>query len=263
MAYTVTKYPQGTFSWTDFFSTDVAKTKSFLENLFGWTSQDMPTEPGKPDYTMFYLDGKVVAGGSPAFDPNMPSLWNNYVTVDSVDEMTAKAEKLGAKITMPAMDVLDAGRMSTIQDPTGAHLSLWQPKKHIGAQIVNTVGAMSWNELYTKDLEKAKQFYTGLFGWTYVIDKENQDYTVIKNNGRSNGGMFPITPEMGSMPPNWMVYFTVKNIEESVAKVKELGGKVYLEPKDIKIGKIAPATDPTGAAFMIIEMSVTPDPWTE
>ena len=81
MSYTVTKYPQGTFSWADFFSKDIAASKAFLTALFGWTSEDMPTTLGKPDYTMFSLDGHYVAGGSPAFDPNMPSFWNNYIRV--------------------------------------------------------------------------------------------------------------------------------------------------------------------------------------
>ncbi len=262
MSYTVTKYPQGTFSWTDFFSTDIQATKKFLTDLFGWTSEDMPTEPGKPDYTMFSLDGKYVAGGSPAFMPDIPSFWSNYITVDNVDEMTAKATKLGAKVTMPPMDVLDSGRMSTIQDPTGANVSLWQANKHHGAQIINVVGAMCWNELYTNDLDQAKQFYADLLGWTYEID-EGTGYVSIKNNGRNNGGMMAITPEMVGMPPNWTVYFTVKNIQESAAKVKELGGKVHMEPKDIGVGKIAMITDPAGAAFIIMEMSVPPEEWVD
>ena len=262
MSYTVTKYPQGTFSWADFFSKDIAASKAFLTALFGWTSEDMPTTLGKPDYTMFSLDGHYVAGGSPAFDPNMPSFWNNYISVDNVDEMVAKAESLGAKITMPAMDVLDSGRMSTIQDPIGAHVSLWQPKKHIGAGIVNTPGAMTWNELYTPDLETAKKFYTDLFGWTYDIDEKNDGYTTIMNRGRMNGGMMQITEEMMGMPPSWAVYFTVKDMDTAVAKVKELGGQVHMQ-KDVTVGKIAMIADPAGASFMLIQMSMTPQEWTE
>ena len=262
MSYIVTKYPQGTFSWSDVFSTDIEITKKFLLELFHWTSIDLPTSEGGPDYTMFFLDGKEVAGGSPTFIPNMPSFWSSYITVENVDEMASKAEKLGAKITMPPMDVFDAGRMSTIQDPTGAQVSLWQPKKRIGARIVNTVGSMCWNELYSADVEAAKSFYGSLFGWTFEITKEMGDYTVIKNNGRNNGGVVQLTPEMKGFPPNWTVYFTVKNLDESMTKVKELGGKVHMH-MPISIGKIAMIADPTGAGMMLIEMSVTPDEWNE
>lgn len=264
MSYFVTKYPQGTFCWADFFSTDIGASKHFLTELFGWTAQDLPTGEGQPDYTMFSFDGKNVAGGSPTFDPKMPSIWNSYISVDNVDEMTKKAEVLGAKVTMQPMDVLESGRMSTIQDPTGAIVSLWQPKKHIGASVVNIANAMSWNELYIKDVDTAKKFYGDLFGWTYEIDNENEGYVTIKNNGRMNGGMYEMTPDMeqAGMTPKWEVYFSVKDIDETITKIKELGGEVYMQ-KDVTVGKIAMVADPAHASFMLIQMNVPPDEWKE
>lgn len=261
MSYEVSQYPHGTFNWVDFMSTDRDTAKTFYHALFGWTSEDMPTGEGQPDYTMFYLDGLDVAGGGPTFDPNMPTVWMSYISVDNVDEAVAKAEELGATTVMPAMDVLDSGRMATIQDPTGAHVSLWEPKKHIGARVVNKVGASCWNELYTKDVEKAKEFYGKLFGWEFSTD--DTGYTFITNNGRGNGGIFEITDEMGNMPPFWMVYFTIENLEESVQKVQKLGGTVHMPGKEISVGKIAVVADPTGGAFTMIEMNDEPEHWTE
>src|SRR5258708_4058639 len=130
MPFTVTKYPQGTFCWADVTSTDIAATTKFMTGLMGWTTKAMPTPQG-PEYTMFLLGDKIVAGGA-AMPPDMKgalSLWNNYVSVNNIDEMLAKAEKLGAKVAMPAMDAMDAGRFAAIQDPVGAHLFFWQPKK--------------------------------------------------------------------------------------------------------------------------------------
>ncbi len=263
MSYFVTKYPAGTFSWSDVYSKDITQTKHFLSELFGWTSEDMPTGEGRPDYTMFYLDGKAVAGGSPNFEDNMPSFWANYVTVSSVDETAEEAKKLGGTVRMEPMDVLDAGRMAEIVDPTGASLLIWEPKKHIGAQVVNKVGAMCWNELYTNDVEAAKVFYSKLFGWSFEVSPEMGNYITIKNTGRINGGVMEITSEIMGMPPCWMVYYTVGNIEESLAKVKELGGTIAMPTKDISVGKIAVTADPAGAHFIIMEMSVTPDEWVE
>lgn len=262
MSYHVSKYPHGTFSWADVASTNFSQTRTFLEKLFGWTSVDMPTGEGKPDYTMFYLDGIVVAGGAPTYLPEVPSFWMNYVSVDDVDEAVAKAELLGAKILMPAMDVFDSGRMANIQDPEGAVLGLWQPKSHIGAKIVNTVGAMSWNELYVANSENAKEFYGKLFDWTFLTDETG--YTTIQNGERMNGGVFQMTAGMISqMPPCWMPYFTVENLAKSVEKVKELNGRVYLESKDVGPGRIATIADPTGAGMLLIEMSVDPEHWKE
>jgi len=265
MPYTVSKYPHGTFCWADAFSTDIEATKKFLTGLFGWTSKDMPTGQENMDYTQFFMDGKVVAGASPfpAMMKGMPSFWSNYVNVDNVDEVVAKVEELGGKVTMPAMDVLDQGRMAGIQDPTGANVNIWQAKNHIGAQLVNTIGAMGWNELYTKDLETAKKFYTELFGWSFESSPDMPDYVIIKNNGRMNGGAMEITKEMEGMPPNWTVYFTVANIEESLKKVKELGGVVHMGPQKVSVGQFAMISDPAGAGFIIMESAVKPDEWAE
>lgn len=261
MPYTVTKFPHGVFSWTDVASTDIAKTKTFLTSLFGWTAEDMPTGKSMPDYTMFKLDGHYVAGGSATFAPDMPSYWTSYINVDDVDTVVSLVQEQGGKVTVPAMDVFESGRMAVIQDPTGAHVGLWQPKNHIGAGIVNTVGAMCWNELYTPDLAKAKAFYYNVFHWDYDMD-DISGYATIKNNGRMNGGMMQITEEMQGMVPCWITYFTVLNLDASIARVKELGGMVHMT-RDIDPGKIAMISDPAGAHCILMEMHVTPEEWVE
>ncbi|MCB0387104.1 MAG: VOC family protein, partial [Bdellovibrionales bacterium] len=107
-----------------------------------------------------------------------------------------------------------------------------------------------------------KQFYSDLLGWTYDQPTHMQGYTVIKNQGRSNGGIMQLTPEMQGFPPNWTVYFTVQDLDQSIAKVKQLGGQVRMT-MPISIGKIAMITDPTGAFIMLIQMDGTPEEWPE
>ncbi len=257
MNYLVKKYPQGTFSWADVNSTDMEATKKFLVGLFGWTYTDIPDM----NYTLFYLDGHRVAGGCPSPEGVPHSYWSSFISVDNADEIAKKAVELGATELFPPMDVMEEGRLYGVTDPTGATIMFWQPKNNTGAQIVNTVGAMSWNELYSPDLPVAKEFYTKLLGWEFTEVPEMDNYTVIKNNGRTNGGAMKLTPDMGDFPPNWTVYFTVANMEESLSKVKELGGTVYMGPMDISVGKISMVADSAGAALMIIEMSVPPEEW--
>ena len=71
-----------------------------------------------------------------------------------------------------------------------------------------------------------------------------------------------ITAEMRGMPPKWMVYFSVKNSDETVKQVKALGGTVYKEMK-ISVGKMAIISDPAGAGFMTMESSTPPEEWIE
>ena len=50
--------------------------------------------------------------------------------------------------------------MAVLQDPTGAVFQVWQPKKHIGAKILEEPGALCWTELNTRDTKAAEAFYT-------------------------------------------------------------------------------------------------------
>ena len=258
--YFVTKYPHGTFSWADVATTDLEGTKNFLTNLFGWTAQDIEDA----DYTMFYLDGKATAGASTMGGQVEHSFWGNFVTVDSVNEIAEKAKTLGAEIIYEPMDVMEAGRMVVVKDPQGAMINFWEPKSHIGAEVVNKVGAMGWNELYTNDVEGAKKFYGELLGWEFDNDAMGHDYILIKNNGRMNGGIMAITEEMGDMPPMWGTYFTVANVDEAVEKIRANGGIVHKEPWEAEgVGKMAAVAGPEGAPFMIIEMNDDPEEWEE
>lgn len=246
-------------------SADVEATKKFMGELMGWESKEMPTDKG-PDYTMFFVGEDPVAGLGP-LPPDMegvPSHWSSYVKVDDLDQMVGKVEELGGKVVMPVMDVMTAGRMAGIKDPTGAALMLWEPKDHIGAGLVNTVGAMCWNELYTMDIEKAKDFYSKLLGWELEAMEGMENYVGIKNKGRSNGGMMQIQPEWGEVPPSWTVYFTVADLNETVARAKDLGGQVISEPLEAKgVGKFAMIQGPAGDVFTVIAMDNEPEHWKE
>ena len=258
--YTVTKYPHGTFSWADTSSTDPAAAKQFYMDLFGWGNVDIPVGEGMT-YTMFQHQGQHVAalsGATPeALEQNIPSHWSCYVAVDDVDALLPVITENGGQIIFGPMDVFDSGRMAFLMDPTGAALGLWQAREHIGAGIVNTVGAMCWNELNTTDVEAAKAFYSAVLGWEYGGDEH---YTDILNRGRVNGGMVQVDT---GMPPCWMPYFTVVDIDAGAARVQELGGSVIVPKQAVPGGSFwSVVADPAGAAFYIIQLSKA-DPWEE
>jgi uncharacterized protein len=261
--FKVSKYPQGTFSWADCASTNAIEAKQFYADLMGWTINEVPIGEGQ-FYYMFEKNGTTVAALSQIQSElearGVPSHWNNYVTVDDVDAMTAKAKELGAMILQEPFDIFDSGRMSFFQAPTGGRLALWQAKNHIGAGLVNTPGAMAWNELATRDSEADKKFYSELFGWVFQ-KAENLDYHFILNKGRMNGGIITITEEWGDAPPNWMTYFSVTDIDTAVEKVKSLAGSVMGEIRDTPgVGRLAIITDPFGAVSTIIQLD-EPQPW--
>lgn len=251
-----TAYPHGTFSWVENSTTDQDGAKRFYASLFGWDYDDSPVGDGIV-YSMAKLGDSYVAAISPQIqderDQGIPPHWNNYVTVDDVDRVAGQVTELGGQLAAPPFDVMDVGRMAVIIDPTGAVLSLWQPRRHIGAGLVNVPGSFTWNELATGDPAAAEAFYSQLLSWEFapIEGVPGLEYWTIRNGGRSNGGMRRIGDEM---LPHWLPYFATDGVEAIAAKAAAAGGEVVL-PRTAAGGANAFAVlrDPAGSAFGIAE----------
>jgi uncharacterized protein len=253
-----TSYASGTPSWVDVQTTDTNAAKQFYGSLFGWDFVDNPIdEANGVYYSIATIRGLDVAAVSPLGDQaaaGVPPHWNSYVSVDDVDATTAKVESAGGTVHAPPFDVMDAGRMSVVQDPTGAIILPWQAKSNIGAKLVNEAGTFSWSELMTPDVPRAAAFYNALFGWTTETHGEGQSaYTEFKLGGNSIAGA--MNPPMPGIPPMWGIYFTVDDTDASVEKAKSLGGAVMNGPMDIEPGRFAVLADPQGAVFSVIKMN--------
>jgi uncharacterized protein len=249
-----TEYTPGSFCWTDLSTTDQEGAKTFYSGLFGWEADDLPVGDGAV-YSMQKMDGKDVAAiaeqPQQQREAGVPPLWNSYVSVESADDAARRAGELGATVHAPPFDVLEVGRMAVIQDPQGAFFMVWQPRQHFGASLVNAPGALSWNELQTPDMNAAASFYSDLFGWEPRPFEGVEDYLVLMNHGRANGGIRPLDPP--GMPPNWLVYFATSDLDDSLAKVESLGGTKLAGPIDINIAKVGVVQDPQGAVFALYD----------
>jgi hypothetical protein len=244
-----TSYPPGTFSWVDLQTDDLDGAKKFYGALLGWSYGDIPIGEGSV-YSMAQVQGHNVAGLGERQDESIPPHWNCYVTVADVDASAARAAELGANILAPPFDVFDAGRMSAFADPQGAVLSVWQAKESIGAGLVNAVGALTWNDLVTPDVEASSAFYSALFGWEIAeVPGSDGQYWSITNGGRLNGGLLPII-EGGH--PAWNLYFACEDVDATAAKAAELGGETFMGPMDVPNGsRFAILRDPSGAVFSV------------
>jgi predicted enzyme related to lactoylglutathione lyase len=255
---TRTSHPHGTFSWVDLATTDAQAAKSFYSAVFGWQYDDRPVGEGA-HYSLAKLEDSTVAAIFD-IDPQLtargvPPHWQSYITVDDVDEMVERARENGATTPCDPFDVMDAGRMGTVIDPTGAPVNFWQPKTSIGAERVNDPGCFGWNELGTRDLARARRFWSDVMGWTY--QEENlggSPYLVIKNGERSNGGMHDISGKVpDAIPAHWNVYFTVESIEKALAAQRRNAGNVIVPPTSIGVGTICVVSDPQGATFTLYQ----------
>jgi len=124
-------------------------------------------------------------------------------------------------------------------------------------QSAPAIGTFCWNEVMTTDVEKAKAFYTQLFGWTSrdVDMGPGGTYTIWMADGKDVGGCMKLTPEMAGVPPHWMAYVAVKDVDATAAQVEKLGGSLIMPPTDIpNIGRFAILKDPAGAVVSFITM---------
>lgn len=257
----VKQYPDGIFSWVDLNTSDIEGAQAFYSALFGWEIDAQPL-PGGGSYTNFRITGYSVAGGGQMpqelLAAGAPPVWTSYVNHSDIDAVAARAAEAGGNVFLPPMDVMDQGRMALIQDPTGAPFGVWQPAKHIGAQVVNQPNSLVWNELQTRDPETARAFYGKVFGWQ---ERTNEGgYVMFHDAGRVHCGALNLDESVGDAPSHWLVYFLVEDVDAMAARVTELGGRVLhgpFQPSDI--GRMAVVQDPQGAVFAMIRFNSEPD----
>jgi predicted enzyme related to lactoylglutathione lyase len=252
----IDKHSAGSFCWIELATTDQKAAKDFYRNLFGWTPDDSPIGPGE-FYTVFKLEGRDAAAAytlrADQRALGMPPNWMIYIAVDSADQAAVKAKQLGGTVIAPPFDVMDLGRMAVIQDPTGAHFCVWQAAKNTGIGIAHVAGTLCWADLSTPDAKRATDFYSGLFGWQIMADeKDKSGYLHIKNGEQFIGGIPPAAHRQPGVPPHWLPYFWVDDVDTSAAKAKQLGAKLYAEPMTIEnVGRMAVIADPQAAVFAI------------
>lgn len=248
----------GTFGWVDLLTTDVPAAKAFYAGLFGWTYEDLPTPVGV-DYTMCYVDGAMACGIGPQpaamAAAGVPPVWNSYVLVEDADAVGAAAEESGGSVVMPAMDVMDSGRMVMVAGPDGAAVGAWQPYEHRGAEVFDGAGTLAWNELQSRDLASSLAFLSSVFDWKWERQPGAMEYWVA-HVAASNDVADDVAGAMNmpdgvplAAPSMWVVYFSVTDCDVSARHVDELGGELFLPPMDMGPGRFAGATDAAGAMF--------------
>jgi predicted enzyme related to lactoylglutathione lyase len=243
----------------DVSSADVPTTADFYCQVFGWElGPDMGADAG--GYRLFTKGGLNVAGIGPLME-GVPS-WTTYLKVDDLDGVAARVPELGGVLAVPPMDLPnDSGRMAFAIDVDGGFVGLFQPgPNHSGAQLVNEVGTVVWNELATRKPDEESAFYSALLGWT-VQPMPEMDYRTLLIDGRAVGGMMPMGPEFpAEVPTHWLTYFAVDDAAATAAQVTELGGTVINGPFDSPVGPLAVLADPTGAMFAVGAFTQIDDP---
>src|SRR5262245_49129115 len=253
---TVTQHAPGTFCWPELATLDLNAAKKFYMSLFGWTANDNDMGQGMI-YTIFQMNGSDVAALYSMREEERkmaPPHWNAYVSVESADKTAAQAKQLGGNVIMEPFDVMEAGRMAVLQDPTGGFFNVWEAKKSIGVGLLDEPGSLCWTELMTKDAAKAGGFYTSLLPWkTEAMNMAGVNYSLFKRGDASAGGMMQMDASMAMVPTHWLSYFMVGDTDAILAKAQGLGSEVLVPGQNVpNVGRFAILKDPQGAPFGIL-----------
>jgi predicted enzyme related to lactoylglutathione lyase len=242
----------GRFCWHELVTTDLTAATKFYGELLGWTFRDNPN-PAGGTYRMFSL-GETMVGGAMVAPGGVPSGWLVYVAVDDADSAARKVAELGGKIVVPATTVPEMLRFACASDPQGAAFGILQPLGAGAQQQPNEgptrPGTFCWDELHTKDMAAAKNFYGNLFGWTGKGEADGGEaYWHWKHADKEIGGM---TSHTGgpSVPSQWLAYVAVSDVDVVTDRAASLGGKVMMPAMGIpNVGRFSMVEDPTGAVF--------------
>jgi predicted enzyme related to lactoylglutathione lyase len=242
--------------WYELMTTDMAAAESFYKKVVGWTSA--PFEGAPDPYTVFKRHGGVPVAGlmkKPA-DMNMPPFWAMYVAVPKLEDAVAHITRLGGRELSPVIDVPDVGRMQMMSDPQGAAFYIMQPSPAEGRpETAPEVGEASWHELMTTDAPAAMRFYSEIFAWkpSEALDMGPMGkYHMFDRPHGMIGGMMNKPPEMAHVPPHWMIYLRVPDINAAVERITANGGTILNGPMEVPGGDwVVNAMDPQGAAFSL------------
>jgi predicted enzyme related to lactoylglutathione lyase len=251
-------HPAGSFCWSELNTNDQNAAKRFYSSLFGWSVTDYPAGPDGV-YTIFRINDRNAAAADTAneeerknhFHPH----WKLYIATDSADAAAARADAAGGKVLAPPFDVMDIGRMTVVQDPTGASVCLWQATKQGGFGVVVEDGAFCRAELNTPDALRAGKFYSDTVGWKLEKAKEDSSgYFHIKNGEKRIGGIPSGEHRAAGAPVGWMVYFQVADVDASTEKARQMGARIYEPPRKIAgVGIGSVLADPQGAVFALFK----------
>jgi uncharacterized protein len=254
------RYAPSAFCGVGLATSDPAGATTFYARLFEWHSENLPVgELGT--YTVLRRDGSEVAilyrQTREARAAQAAPHWTPFVSVENADASALRAQELGGVLLRGPLDLADGGRVAALRDPTGGIVSFWQPRSKAGAELVNTIGALSWLELATTAVSVAMSFYGRLLGWEFETGPDG--YTMITNAGSRIGTIGECTGPAGVS--GWVPYFGVERAEEAQRKATRHGGRPVTPPTATPVGRVATLADPQGAAFAVLERSPTSSSW--
>jgi len=114
-------------------------------------------------------------------------------------------------------------------------------------------GHFHWNELRTRDSERAKRFYAESIGWTFQATStpDGHTYWLALCDGKPVAGLFHlVSPRFDDVPESWIPFLAVDDVDARVATAIRAGAKLMMPLFDVpNVGRIAMLMEPGGAGI--------------
>ena len=243
--------PLGAPCWIDLTSSDLGRAQDFYGAVFGWTFESAGPEYG--GYVNAAKDGHLVAGLM-ANDPQWqsPDRWTTYFHTADINATMSAVTAAGGSSCIEPMEVPAKGFMSMATDPGGAPFGLWQPLDHLGFEVLGEAGAPVWHQLTTRNYRSAVDFYREVLGWRteQVSDTDEFRYTTAWFDDQQLLGVMDAAGCLpDDVPSNWTIFFGAADVDKTLQVIADNGGAVLRPAEDTPYGRLAAASDPTGAIF--------------
>jgi predicted enzyme related to lactoylglutathione lyase len=115
--------------------------------------------------------------------------------------------------------------------------------------------SITWVDLTLPDAEGIRDFYAAVMGWRPepVPMGDYSDFSMCDATGDAAAGVCHARGGNAGLPPVWMVYFQVSDLDDCLAQARAAGGTVLQEPRGAGGGRYAVLRDPAGTVFAVAE----------
>ena len=115
----------------------------------------------------------------------------------------------------------------------------------------NETGSITWADLTVNDAAQIRDFYKEVVGWddAAVSMGDYNDYCMNSpGTEQTNAGICHARGENANLPPMWLIYITVADLDQSIKSCRRKGGKILSGPREMPgQGRFCVIQDPAGA----------------
>jgi predicted enzyme related to lactoylglutathione lyase len=114
-------------------------------------------------------------------------------------------------------------------------------------------GRIEWHDLTVSDADAVRDFYRAIVGWEPrpVPMGNYQDFEMLAPSGEVAAGICHAKGHNADLPPQWIIYISVADVDGPARRCAQLGGTVVVAPRPLGNGRFCVLRDPAGAVFAL------------